>query len=125
MKKLIIALVLGACGSAAMAATTDVCAPGSPPFNVIGAVDGSKFIRVTFAPTCSTNTVMVGDDDGTKYWGTSGSVKGQSIFGASTNGGSAGNMGPCNAGKACGTTAATKTAITGKMTDAAALGNTN
>lgn len=124
MKKLIIALALGACTSGAMAATTDVCAAGTPS-NVVGATDGTKFVRVTFAPTCSTNTVMVGDDDGTKYWGTSASVKGQSIFGASTNGGSVPNMGQCNSGKACGATAATRTAITAKMTDAAALGNTN
>jgi hypothetical protein len=124
MKKLIIALVLGACGSVAMAATTDVCSVGTAS-NVVGSTDGSKFIRVTFAPTCSTNTVIVGDDDGTKYWGTSASVKGQSIFGASTNGGSAGNLGACNSGKACGTAAATKTAITAQMATAATLGNTN
>lgn len=124
MKKLIIALAIGACSSAAMAATTDVCSAGTP-FNVVGATDGTKFVRVTFAPTCSTNTVMVGDDDGTKYWGASASVKGQSIFGASTNGGSVPNLGQCNAGKACGATAATKTAVSAQMNAAATLGNTN
>lgn len=123
MKKLIIALALAACGTVAMAATTDVCVAGTVT-NIAGATDGSKFVRTLFAPTCGANTVIVADDDGTKFWGTSASIKGQSIFGGSTNGGAVSKFADCNAGKACGTAAATKTAITGQMTAAAALGNT-
>ena len=123
MKKMIIALALVASSSVVMAANLTVCSVGTST-NVPGATDGSKFVRVTFAPTCSTNTVVVVDDDGTKVWGASASVKGQSLFGGSTNGGSVGNMGPCNNGKACGATEATTTAVQGKMTAAAALGNT-
>jgi hypothetical protein len=123
MKKIIIALALAACGSVAMAATTDVCVAGTVT-NIAGATDGSRFVRTLFAPTCGGNTVIVADDDGTKFWGTSASVKGQSMFGGSTNGGAVGNLGACNSGKACGTTAATKTAITAQMAAAAALGNT-
>jgi hypothetical protein len=123
MKKILIALALATCGSVAMAATTDVCVAGTVT-NVAGATDGTKFVRTTFAPTCGGNTVIVADDDGTKVWGTSASVKGQSIFGASTNGGAVTNYGYCNSGKACGAAAATKTAITAQMASAATLGNT-
>lgn len=123
MKKLIIALALAACGSVSMAAVTTVCNVGIQT-NVPGATDGTLFVHTTFAPTCSTNTVMLLDDDGTKVWGASASIKGQSIFGGSTNGGSVGNLGQCNGGKACGAAAATATAVSGKMTNAAALGNT-
>ena len=121
MKKIIIALALAACSSVSMAATT-ACNVGIQQ-NVPGATDGSKFVRVQFAPTCSTNTYMTVDDDGTKVWGASASVKGQSVFGGSTNGGSVGNMGPCNSGKACGPTNAASSVST-TMTAAALLGNT-
>lgn len=125
MKKTLIALAFGLCSSFAMAAPTLVCNNSSTPSaNVPGATDGSLFVRVTFAPTCSTNTVLVQDDDGTKVWAGSASSKGQSLFGGSTNGGSVGNMGQCNSGKACGTAGATKTAVDGIMTAAKALGNT-
>lgn len=125
MKKTIIALAFGLCSSFAMAGNTQVCYnSGTPKANVPGAADGSLFVRVTFAPTCSTNTIMVQDDDGTKVWAAAASSKGQSLFGGSTNGGSVGNMGACNGGKACGTPDATNTAVEGKMTAAKALGNT-
>ena len=124
MKKIIIALVLGVSSSFAMAAETTVCNNGTPT-NVPGATDGTLFVRVTFSPTCSTNTVMTQDDDGTKVWATAASSKGQSVFGGSTNGGSIANMGACNAGKACGTPAATLTTIKTKMAAAGAFGNTN
>jgi hypothetical protein len=123
VKKIIIALALAACGSAAMAATTDVCVAGTRT-NITGATDGTRFVRATFAPTCGSNSVIVADDDGTKFWGTSASVKGQTMYGASTNGGAVTSYGYCNAGKACGAATATKTAITAQMANAAALGNT-
>ncbi len=123
MKKTIIALALAACSSFAMAAATQVCTNGTPT-NVPGATDGTLFVRVIFAPTCSTNTIMVQDDDGTKVWAGAASSKGQSLFGGSTNGGSVGNLGQCNLGKACGTPAATKTAVDGIMNTAKGLGNT-
>jgi hypothetical protein len=124
MKKIIIALALAASSSVAMAAVTTVCNATPTPTNVPGRTDGTLFVRATFAPTCSTNTIMQVDDDGTKVWGASASIKGQSVFGGSTNGGSVGKLANCNAGKACGTAAATTTTVSGQMTAAAALGNT-
>ena len=125
MKKIIIALALAACSSVTIAATSElaVCT-ASTPVNVPGTQDGTLFVRTTFAPTCSVNSIVVVNDDAIKVWATGASIKGQSIFGGSTNGGTVGNMGPCNSGKACGTAADTTTAVKTKTTAAGALGST-
>ena len=126
MKKIIVALALAVCSSVSMAQTvTTACSPGNTTVvNVPGKQDGTLFVRTTFAPTCSANSVVQVSDDAVKVWGVSASVKGQSIFGGSTNGGTVGNLGPCNSGKACGTPADTLTAIQAQDGKAKALGNT-
>lgn len=127
MKKLIFTLALAACSSAAMAAATNICLSDSKPkANVAGLTDGTLFVRATFAPTCSPNTVMSYDQDSSKLWAAAASVKGQNIYGSSTNGGSVGSLGACNSNKTCGEPATVKGVVEGAngLTKAATLGNT-
>ena len=125
MKKLILALTLVTCSSVALAASAALCSAGpTPAGNVTGATDGTTFVRATFAPTCSPNTVMIYEQDTGKLWAAAASTKGQSFFGSSTNGGSVGSLGQCNTGKTCGDAAAVKTKLETPLTAAAALGNT-
>lgn len=127
MKKLAFGFALAAMSSVALAQTTICLATGAPAANVDGAPDGNTFVRATFAPTCGANTVMVYQQDTGKLWAASASSKGQSFFGASTNGGSVGNIGPCNAGKTCGVPATVASNLAGNaaLGKAATLGNTN
>lgn len=130
MNKLIFGALLGICATGAFAqvAGQQVCAAAGQggATNVSGSTNGNLFVRVAFTATCSTNTVVVYSDDGTKVWAAGASTKGQSGFGGSTNGGSVSNVGLCNANKACGTAAATLAYVgAAPLTAAAAMGNTN
>lgn len=102
MKKILVLASLAALSSGVFAATA--CSGGTAT-NVTGATDGSKFVRTTFAPSCSPNTEVVYTDDGGKVYGGSASIKGKAYFGASTNGGAVQKVGDCSGSGACGTTA--------------------
>ena len=124
MKKTILTMALFAFSTVAMAQTTVCSASGTPAANVIGATDGSLFVRATFAPTCSPNTVMQYQQDTGKLWAASASVKGQTFYGASTNGGSVGSLGACNSNKTCGTASEVEGKLTTPLAAAEKLGNT-
>lgn len=128
MKKLIFGFALMAMGSVALAQTTICNGGGTPAANVTGSVDGSLFVRATFAPTCGANTVMAYQQNVDRLWASAASTKGKNIFGASTNGGSVNVTGACHAdGKTCGSPSDVDGLVKGTngLAKAALLGNTN
>lgn len=89
MKKMIVLGALALAPMFVMAAAEKPCTgtAGLAVADVTGNTDGSKFVRTTFKPQCSANTLVTVDQSATALWGGSGSKKGKSAFLGSTNGG--------------------------------------
>lgn len=117
MKKIILAAILMASGSAAYALDACVAGTATP---VTGSA--TSFVRVTFTPVCSANSVVQYTDDANnqRVYGGSASSKGASYFGGSTLGGAIQRVGDCT-NKSCGGTETATRAGAG-MTAAQAYG---
>lgn len=104
MKKLFVALALGAAAagasSSALAANacTGVAGNGA---TVTGATDGSKFVRISFTAKCSANVLSQYTDQQTTFAVAAGSTKGKNIFIGNTAGGAIKPSGTACASSGC------------------------
>ena len=116
MKKIILLVALGLTSMAAMAEEVGVCTGTTSGVGI--AKTDTSFIKSSFTPTCSIDTLVTVNMDQVKLWGASASLKGKKYFAGSTNGGAIKPVADCAASTGC--TAATD--IAAGMIVAAELG---
>lgn len=100
MKKVFLALALGAASASAVAADACTGASGNGA-SVTGATDGSKFVRVTFTAKCSANVLAKYTDQTTTFAVAAGSTKGKNTFIGNTAGGAVKPSGTACASSGC------------------------
>lgn len=104
MKKIlaytIVGLLAGMVNTSVMAGTA---CNGDPTkaAAVTGKADGTTFVRVTFTPKCSANTLVDYEDQTTNFAVAAGSLKGKATFIGSTAGGGVAKSADCAAASGC------------------------